>query len=443
MHYFGTDGIRGPIGGDTINPLFIRQFGWALGTYIKRSQPEAVILIGRDTRKSGILFTQALAQGLMATGANVIDLGIAPTPAIAFCIKKLNATGGIALTASHNPASDNGLKPFDNQGLKLTLEAETAIEALIKQAPKDPFKDQPLSLPTFDAVTAYIAFTQGLIKTDAFTGFKLVLDTAHGATYRTSPALLHHAGVELIHIGDQPNGININEGVGSEHPEALAQAVLKHKADGGLAHDGDGDRLVCVDSTGKSLPGEVLLGALGLAALKTNTLGAKTLVTTVQSNGGLDQAIKQAGGHVIRTAVGDRHVLHALLNTGSTLGGESSGHYIFPQISPCGDGLIAALEVLQFLKMQGKSLADLHTLIPLFPQKQLSLHVKNKRPLTELIEFQSLYKEIEKALGPTGRLLVRYSGTENKLRFLIEGPDEAVLEAHLQTLVTAAKQALG
>ncbi len=443
MHYFGTDGIRGPVGGDTINPLFIHQFGWSLGTYIQQNQKSPVILIGRDTRESGILFTQALAQGLMASGATVIDLGIAPTPGIAFCIKKLNAAGGIALTASHNPASDNGLKPFDNQGLKLTLEAEAAIEALIEQAPKAPFGKETLSLPTFDAVTAYTAFAQGLIPTGVLTGFKLVLDTAHGATYLTSPAVLRHAGVKLIQIGDQPNGININEGVGSEHPEALAQAVLKHKADGGLAHDGDGDRLVCVDAAGKSIPGEVLLGALGLAALKADTLGAKTLVTTVQSNGGLDQAIEQAGGHVIRTAVGDRHVLHALLSTGSTLGGESSGHYIFPQISPCGDGLIAALEVLQFLKKQGKSLADLHALIPLFPQKQLSLPVKTKRPLTELIEFQSLCKETEKALGQTGRLLIRYSGTENKLRFLIEGPDETLLEAHLQALVTAAKQALG
>ncbi len=443
MHYFGTDGIRGIVNGPLLNAGFLHRLAWALRVYAAQKGLQQKFVIGRDTRESGISFTQALADGLFTDQAEIIDLGIAPTPAIALCTHKLGATFGIAITASHNPASDNGIKLFDKKGLKLREEDERALEALIDKAPQK--ADQPSSktqLKTFGADEAYISFIKTLIPKNSLFGLKIVLDTAHGATFLTSPAVLKYAGATLILIGNTPNGSNINQGLGSEHPEALIKTVLKHGADLGLAHDGDGDRLLCVDASGKLIPGEIILGALAQAAFKEGPSKTHTLVTTIQSNLGLDRAIIKAGGKILRTAVGDRHVLHALLNTEGKLGGENSGHFIFPNIIPCGDGLIAALELLKYLQKTGQKLGDLPQQIPLYPQKTLNVPVSHKPSLESLGQLQTLKTKIETELGTTGRLLIRYSGTENKLRLLVEGPDEKKLDYALQALENCISETL-
>lgn len=442
--YFGTDGIRGSYGDALINPDFAYRLGSALGLYIaghKVGKPLNVV-IGRDTRMSGPTLCDAITQGLNRRGVYVRDAGIVPTPAVARAVLKQHADLGIAITASHNPASDNGIKLFDSAGCKYDEASELAIEALVGQQPSLT-GDVPLpeNYP-YDAAGNYINFIRSLMNQNCLGGWKIVLDLANGATCETTPAAFRQWGAELHLIGDNPDGENINAGVGSEHPERLAAKVRECGADIGIAHDGDGDRLVVCDDRGSVLEGEVLLGLFGIYALRSGALNKKTLVTTVHSNLGLDRAIRNAGGRVERTAVGDRNVASRMREIGSNIGGESSGHIIFSDFSPAGDGLLAVVKLIDLLCRLGQPLSELRKQITLFPQQTRNLRVVEKRPIDELEHLPRVISRATEDFGENGRVLVRYSGTEPKLRLLVEGGDENSIESTMQALLAAARRDL-
>lgn len=441
--YFGTDGVRGPVGGPLINPSFASRLGQAAARWL-RSQASAGsapvgplrIVIGRDTRASGAALELAVAAGFAAEGAAPVSVGVVPTPAVARAVRAHGAALGVVITASHNPASDNGIKFFGPSGMKLTDEQELAIEALLPEQAVAPFV-RPL--PTLAAAEDYLSVTQAILSSGSLRGWRIVLDTANGATCATSPVVLRALGAEVTGLGDSPDGSNINAGVGSEHPEQLAARVLATGASLGIAHDGDGDRCILCDEHGQVLDGDEILAILATHALRHNTLAARTLVVTVQSNLGLDRAITEGHGLIARTPVGDRYVIERMLALGSNLGGESSGHIICSDISPTGDGLVAALKVIEVMLATGQPLSVLRTCLTKFPQLSKALKVREKRPLESLSTLPGVLASLEAELGNQGRLLVRYSGTEAKLRLLVEGPSSEVVSAALARIESAVR----
>lgn len=433
--YFGTDGVRGPYGGPLINESFAARLGYAAAAAVARP---GRVLIGRDTRGSGAALEAAVARGLRAGGLEPVSLGVTPTPAVARAVRSAGAVLGVVITASHNPAADNGLKFFGPDGCKLTDEEERRIEQLLPAA----VGAAPGALPELDAGGPYRAAAGAVLPAGALAGWRLVLDTANGATCATSPAVLRALGAEVLGLGDAPDGTNINAGVGSEHPASLAARVRATGARLGVAHDGDGDRCVVCDELGQVLEGDEVLTLLGTHALARGTLVNRTLVVTVQSNLGVDAALVAAGGRVVRTAVGDRYVSEALRREGATLGGESSGHVIFSEISPTGDGLVAALKVMEVMLATGQPLSQLRRVLRKFPQRTAALRVREKRPLDSLPGLVATIQALETELGATGRVLVRYSGTESKLRLLIEGPSESAVQDGLARLEAAARAEL-
>jgi phosphoglucosamine mutase len=384
-------------------------------------------------------------------------LGVVPTPAVAHAVRSANAALGAMVTASHNPASDNGIKFFRPDGRKLSDDDEGRIEALLEAkgsgrefctpakgvAPqlvneinklrRDPFT--PFA-PEFFA--DYIAATSGLLPPFSLRGMRIVLDTANGATCATSPVVLHALGADVIPMGNAPDGRNINAGVGSEHPERLSETVLSSGARIGVAHDGDGDRCVLCDEKGGILDGDEILAVLAVHALGRGELADGKLVVTVQSNLGLDAAVRAAGGRVIRTAVGDRYVVERMLVEGATLGGESSGHVVFSRISASGDGLVTALKVIEVMLAAGRPLSELRRILRKFPQAAESVPVTEVQPLEKMPALLAAIDALETELGSRGRVLVRYSGTEPKLRLLVEGPTEEIVRAGLARLKSAA-----
>lgn len=437
--YFGTDGVRGPYGSATMNEAFAWRLGAAAGRFARLAAPGGGrVLIGRDTRGSGPSLERALAAGLASAGLEPATLGVVPTPAVSLALRRTGAVLGAVITASHNPAGDNGIKFFGPGGIKLTDEDEARIEALL------PATDGPVG-PTpaaVDGETPYVEAAAALLPAGGLRGWRIVLDTAHGAAVRTSAAVLARLGADLVRLGAGPNGDNINADVGSQHPEALAAAVRTHGARLGIAHDGDADRCVLCDETGGVLDGDEILTILALDALGRGALPGKTLVVTVQSNLGVDAAVAAAGGRVLRTPVGDRYVIERMRAEGAQLGGESSGHVICADISPTGDGLVAALRVLGVMLSTGRPLSELRRALRKFPQRTAALTVREKRPLDRLPGLSACIAELEAGFGPRGRVLVRYSGTEAKLRLLVEGPDDATVDAALARLDAAARREL-
>ncbi|AOS45414.1 Phosphoglucosamine mutase [Lacunisphaera limnophila] len=438
--YFGTDGVRGPYGSAQMNEELAWRLGAAAAAWLRENGvgPGATVLIGRDTRQSGAALEQALADGLAQGGLGPRSLAILPTPAVSLAVRRQRAALGVVITASHNPATDNGIKFFGPQGLKLTDEQEARIEALMPAqrtgAPAGP-------LGAVDGITDYLR-----VITESFpcrlTGWRIVLDTAHGATVETSGRVLRAAGAEVIALGAAPDGRNINAGVGSEHPEALGAAVRAHGARLGIAHDGDGDRCVLCDELGAVLDGDEILTILALHALAQGRLAQRLLVTTQQSNLGVEAALEAAGGRVVRTPIGDRYVTERMRAEGASLGGESSGHIICAEVTPTGDGLVAALKVIEVMVATGRPLSELRRALVKFPQRSLALRVREKRPLETLPGLTGAVRALEAELGARGRVLVRYSGTESKLRLLIEGPTDAVVAAGLERLQVAARAEL-
>lgn len=436
--YFGTDGVRGPYGSATMNEDFAWRLGAAAGRWVRERGLRGKVLIGRDTRASGASLAQALADGLAFAGVEAASVEVVPTPAVAGAVRVHSAALGAVVTASHNPASDNGIKFFGPNGTKLTDEEEARIEALL---PDQRAAGTSAALPRLDAGEDYLAAMEAILPGD-LTGWKIVLDTANGATVHTSSQILRDYNAEVIQIGASPDGRNINEGVGSEHPEQLCAAVRRHHARLGIAHDGDGDRCILCDERGELLDGDEILTILALDALRRNALVHRTLVVTVQSNLGVDAAVTAAGGRVLRTAVGDRYVIERMLAEKAQLGGESSGHVICADVAPTGDGLVAALKVLAVMLATGKPLSELRRGLTKFPQLSGALKVREKKPVETLPTLTTVIAALEAELGSRGRVLVRYSGTEPKLRLLIEGPTDAVVRDGMARLEAAAAKDL-
>ncbi len=430
--YFGTDGVRGPYGGPVINDQFAARLGEAAGRWIGG---RGRVLIGRDTRGSGLTLTSAVAAGLATAGLEPVSLGVLPTPAVARAVRLSGAVLGVVITASHNPAGDNGIKFFSSDGTKFTDEDELAIEALLP--PVATAKSAEFAEDT-TASTSYIAAMGEYLPRGALAGWKIVLDTANGATAITSPQVLSSLGADLVCLGDTPDGKNINGGLGSEHPELLATRVLATGAKLGIAHDGDGDRCIFCDETGVVLDGDEVLTLLALDGIAHGDLPGNTLVVTVQSNLGVDTAIKAAGGRVLRTDVGDRYVGECMRREGAGLGGESSGHLICDEIGPAGDGLGAALLVLRVMRRTGKLLSELRLGLKKAPQLSGALRVAEKLPLSKCLSLLAEISALETEMGEQGRVLVRYSGTEPKLRLLVEGPDDASVAQGYARLEAAA-----
>ena len=430
--YFGTDGIRGPYGGPVVNEAFAVRLGFAAAAWLGK---KGRVLIGRDTRDSGRALEAAVARGLKVGGTEPVSLGIVPTPAVARAVQSEGAALGVVITASHNPAADNGIKFFGSGGVKLTDAEELGIEQLLPEVSSAP----PAVLAFSDARAPYIAAAEKLLPPGSLAGWRIVLDTANGAGCGTSPVVFRALGAEIISLGDAPDGQNINAGVGSEHPQLLAAQVKKRAARLGVAHDGDGDRCVLCDEQGGVLDGDEILTLLATHALARGTLVNRTLVITVQSNLGVDAAIQAAGGRVHRTAVGDRYVIEGMQAQRATLGGESSGHIICSEISPTGDGLVAALKVIEVMLATKQPLSALRRALKKFPQQTAALTVREKLPLEGLPALGAACMALEQELGTQGRVLVRYSGTEPKLRLLVEGPTSVRVQVSLARLVAAAR----
>jgi len=436
--YFGTDGVRGVYGGGLMN----EDFAWRLGAAAARfaletgAAPGAAVIIGRDTRTSGGSLEQALAGGLASAGLKPLAAGIVPTPAVSLAVRESQAALGVVITASHNPATDNGIKFFGRSGVKLTDREELRIEQLLPAAGGPP---NPAELPRYGAHVLYTRTVSALLPAGALRGWKIVLDTANGAASGTSRTVLEKLGAELVLVGNRPDGQNINAGVGSQHPEKMCAAVRAAGARLGIAHDGDADRCVLCDEFGEVLDGDEVLAMLAMRAVQTQRLVANTLVVTVQSNLGVDALLQASGARVCRTQVGDRYVIERMLSEGATLGGESSGHIIFSEISPTGDGLVAALKILEVMLAAGKPLSELRQVLKKFPQRSATLQVREKKPLASLRHLTAEIQAVEAELGTSGRVLVRYSGTESLLRLLVEGPAEIRVNACLERLLAAAR----
>lgn len=430
-NYFGTDGVRGPYGGPLVNEGFAARLGEAAGRW---AGGRGQVFIGRDTRASGEALVKAVAAGLAAAGMEPVCLGVVPTPAVARAVRLAGAPLGVVITASHNPAADNGIKFFASGGIKLTDEDEVQIESLLPAEVRAPLA----TLTAGEGALDYIAAANAVLPDRSLAGWRIVLDTANGATTATSPVVLRALGAEVIGIGDVPDGLNINAGVGSEHPEQLAEKVRATGARLGIAHDGDGDRCILCDENGSVLDGDEVLTLLAMHALAQGRLAASTLVVTVQSNLGVDAAVNAAGGRIARSAVGDRYVIECMQAIGATLGGESSGHIIFSDTSPTGDGLVAALKVIEVMLKDGRPLSELRKCLKKFPQATRNLKVRERRELADCAALTREISALEGELGSRGRVLVRFSGTEAKLRLLVEGYSEDVVKTGIERLVQAA-----
>lgn len=442
--YFGTDGVRGTYGGPVMNVGFAARLGAAAARFAREDlRAEALrVFIGRDTRASGAALEAALGAGLAAGGLEPLSLGVVPTPAVSLAVRREGAALGAVITASHNPAADNGIKFFGPAGIKLTDDEELRIEELlpVDTAAIPSLAGDVAAFPS--GASLYIRAVEELLPPGSLRDWSVVLDTANGAGTETSRAVLAGLGARLERIGASPNGRNINARVGSEHPAQLCGRVRRIGARLGIAHDGDADRCILCDENGELLDGDEILTILALHALSENRLPGRTLVVTVQSNLGVDEAVTAAGGRVCRTPVGDRYVIERMLREQAELGGESSGHVICFDVTPTGDGLVAALKVMGVMLATGRPLSDLRRQLRKFPQATLALEVKEKVPIERLPILTRAIRELESSLGARGRVLVRYSGTEPKIRLLVEGPSEEQVRHGVATLQSAVRTEL-
>ena len=424
---FGTDGIRGVANVYPMNAETALAVGKALASFFGNGAVHATkhIVLGQDTRLSGDMLAQAVAAGACAAGVNVCRLGVLPTPAVAYFAARTKALAGVMISASHNPYEDNGIKVFDGNGYKLSDGVEQKIEALIASS-VDVHLAPSNGIGTLQNIDigsrGYIDFLQSAVSSGSFSELNVVLDCAHGATYQVAPELFRRLGCKIVSLFCSPDGTNINDRCGSQHPEHLAKAVVANRAHAGLAFDGDGDRLIAVDESGSVLSGDQILAICAKDLKERNALKNNVVVSTVMSNMGFRLALKEMGIKHCATQVGDRYVMERMLAEGAVLGGEDSGHIIFNDIHYTGDGLLAALRLIDILQRSRKPLSDLAKVMTVFPQKLINLDVREKPDLATIPEIRQAIARAESVLGEKGRVLVRYSGTQNKCRVMVEGP---------------------
>ncbi len=452
---FGTDGVRGRANIEPVTAETALKLGRAAAHVFKDLNPESRsrekhrIVIGKDTRLSGYMLENALASGILSMGVDVLFIGPLPTPGVARITYSLRADAGIVITASHNPYDDNGLKFFSHDGYKLDDAIETQIENLVFSGDIDDVRPTAAeigkALRIDDALGRYVEFAKrSFPRGQTLEGVTIVVDCGHGAAYKSTPSVLRELGADVIVYGDNPNGTNINAGCGSMHPEQMCHWVQEHHADIGIAHDGDADRVLLCDETGTLIDGDDIMAIAVLEMLAEGSLANETLVTTVMSNAGLDAAISAAGGQVIRTPVGDKHVIDEMRKGGYNFGGEQSGHLIFSDHGTTGDGLVAALQILRIMAARQKPLSELAQCWSRFPQKLTNLRVTEKKPIEELSDVPALVAEAEAALqAEGGRILLRYSGTEPKIRLLVEGRDADALDAWSEKIIAAIAAEIG
>ncbi len=446
--YFGTDGIRGRVGDAPITPDFVMRLGYAAGRVLtgidshlaKGARP--AVLIGKDTRISGYMLEAALEAGLSAAGVDVLLTGPMPTPAVAYLTRALRAQAGIVISASHNPFYDNGIKFFSSLGTKLPDDVEHAIEAALDQ-PMQVMESAKLGKARRidDAAGRYVEFCKSTFPNHLdLRGLKIVLDCAHGATYHVAPPVFHELGAEVVAIGSKPDGLNINEQVGSTHPQALQKAVIEHQADLGIAFDGDGDRVMMVDNEGQLLDGDQLLYIIAAARQHSGILQGG-VVGTLMTNLALEHKLAAMNIPFARAKVGDRYVLELLNQNDWQLGGENSGHILTLDKHSSGDGIIAALQVLHAVIQSKKTLGQLGADLTLYPQVLINVTTKQKIDLNAHADIQSAVKQAETELKDAGRVLLRASGTEPKIRVMVEGENQSQVEALAQRIADVVTQA--
>jgi len=445
---FGTDGIRGQANRFPVNAELALKLGKALGKRLNaHGYGSARAVIGKDTRLSGYMLETAITSGLVSAGCDVFLVGPVPTPAVAHLTRSLAADVGIMLTASHNPYDDNGIKIFSPLGFKLEDEEEDEITRLILETDlnTDAIRSDQLgkAYRLDDARGRYIEFAKSTIGNEKLSGFKVVMDCANGAAYDIGPWIFRELGAAIIKTGVSPDGLNINENCGALHPEGIAKMVREHGADIGVALDGDADRVIFADAAGNIVDGDRVLAACALSFKKRGLLANDTLVVTSMSNLGLHDAMRRNGIKVEVTDVGDRCVIDAMRKGKHSLGGEKSGHLIFLNHATTGDGIISALQVMRMMKQENKTLAQLADCMTEYPQKLVSLKVKEKKPVQEVPVLAAAIKACEAELKDSGRVIVRYSGTEPKIRLLVEAREAALVEAWIQKLTQAVAEGLG
>jgi len=452
---FGTDGVRGTANLEPVTAETALKLGRAAAHVFRNLESQArgrgkhKIVIGKDTRLSGYMLENAISSGILSMGVDVLFIGPLPTPGVAYVTRSLRADAGIVITASHNPYTDNGIKFFRADGYKLDDRVESRIEELVFSGEVEKIRPSAehigKAVRIDDALGRYIEFAKASFpKGQTLEGVRIVVDCAHGAAYKSTPCVLRELGAELIVTAHEPDGTNINENCGSMHPQALCRSVVEHRAHLGIAHDGDADRVLLCDENGRLIDGDDIMAIAALEMLAEKTLVNDTLVGTVMSNAGLEAAILNAGGKMLRTAVGDKHVIDEMLRGGYNFGGEQSGHLIFRDFSTTGDGLVAALQILRIMKAREQPLSELARCWTRFPQLVTNVKVREKKPVDQLNGVTALVARAEQELqAQGGRLLLRYSGTEPKIRLLVEGRDPELLTLWTDKICAAIQAQIG
>lgn len=443
--YFGTDGVRG-VANVELTPELAYKIG-RCGGYVLAGQVEKPkVVIGLDTRISGPMLEAALTAGLLSIGASVIRIGVVSTPAVAYLTKVLGADAGVMISASHNPVADNGIKFFGADGFKLSddteLEIERLMDAVADGLPRPAGGDIGTVTLDEEAKYRYLDYLKTTIS-HSFEGVKVVLDCAHGSAYELAPRIFRELGAEVVTVGAEPNGLNINDGVGSTHPEYVREQVLAHQADLGLSYDGDADRLIAIDDKGEEVDGDYILCICGDAMKRAGKLSHDTVVTTVMANIGFFKAAEQLRLRSAQTAVGDRYVMEEMRKGGYNLGGEQSGHVIFLDYNTTGDGILTSLQLVDTLVASRRKLSEAKTILRKYPQVLVNVRVADKSLYNGNAAIGKAVSGVEAELGDNGRVLVRPSGTESLIRVMAEGPDKEQIAAYVERIVEVVKAELG
>ena len=452
---FGTDGVRGVANVEPVTAETALKLGRAAAHVLMQLNPRKhssgarpKIVLGKDTRLSGYMLENAMVAGITSLGVDVLVIGPLPTPGVAYITRSLRADAGIVLSASHNSYEDNGIKFFRHDGYKLDDQVEQQIEELVFTGEIDEIRPTAQSIGRAtridDALGRYVEYAKSSFpRSMTLEKMRVVVDVANGAGYKSTPCILRELGAEVIVAHDEPNGTNINAGCGSTHPEEIQRLVREHKAQIGITVDGDADRVLLADENGEIVDGDEILAIAAVDLLKSKQLAQNTLVATVMSNFGLDETIGAHGGKVLRTKVGDRYVIEKMVEQNLHVGGEQSGHIIFREYATTGDGIVSALQILRIMKATGKPLSELKRVLNKYPQAQRNLRVKTKPPLDQLTDVMKLVGQAESELSGKGRVLLRYSGTEPKIRLLIEGRELAQIDRQADRIADAIKGAIG